>query len=130
MTFSMPAPDEHAGHVAEILKRHHFTKASIVGHSFGTISAAWFAKHHPDMVTHLSLIDPVSLLLFFPDVSYAFLYRFPRTIVEWVIYLGAAKELTISHTLYRNFWWYNNLLWIEDLPPHIGVLVGVSGCGK
>ena len=104
LSFTMPSHEEHADAVAAILTYHHHKKASIIGHSFGTIAAAWFLKRHPEMVSHISLLDPVSLLLFFPDVAYAFLYRFPSTFVEWVIYLVAAREITISYTLHRNFW--------------------------
>lgn len=127
LVFAMPSPEHHADCVAAILARHGVKRASIIGHSFGSIAAAWFVKRHVDMVAHISLLDPVSLLLFFPEVSYAFLYRFPSTLVEWIIYLVAAQEITISHTLYRNFWWYNNLIWLEDLPSDVGVIVGLSG---
>ena len=34
--------------------------------------------------------------------------------------------ITISHTLRRNFWWYNNDLWLETVPEHIGVVVGLA----
>ena len=47
--------------------------------------------------------------------------------MEWVIYLSASQEITVSHALRRNFWWYNNVLWLEDLPASIGVVVGISG---
>lgn len=47
--------------------------------------------------------------------------------MEWVIYLSASQEITVSHALRRNFWWYNNVLWLEDLPASIGVVVGMSG---
>ena len=53
--------------------------------------------------------------------------RTPKTFMEWVIYLLASQEITVSHALRRHFWWYNNVLWLEDLPSNIGVVVGVSG---
>ena len=115
LRFTMPSHEEHADAVAAILRHHHHQRASIVGQSFGTIAAAWFLKRHPDMVTHISLLDPVSLLLFFPDVAFAFLYRFPSTLVEWVIYLVAAREITISYTLHRNFWWVYSYMHIYAL---------------
>lgn len=130
LSFRMPCNEEHADGVADILKSHQVTKVSVVGHSFGTIAAAWFVKRHPELISHITLLDSVSLLLFFPDVAYAFLYRYPSTLVEWVIYLGAAQEITISYTLYRNFWWYNNLLFLEDIPLDIGLLIGISGADE
>lgn len=48
--------------------------------------------------------------------------------MEWAIYSFASSEITVSHVMHRNFWWYNNMLWLEDLPAHIGVVVGVAGC--
>jgi hypothetical protein len=29
------------------------------------------------------------------------------------------SELHIANTLHRHFWWYENVLWLEDLPPHL-----------
>jgi len=126
LNFDMPTPRQFAKSVSEILHRHHIGQASFVGHSFGSVTAGWFVRYFPEMVTHLTLIDPVTLLLSFPEVAYSFLYREPTSLTEWVIYLMAARELTISHALRRHFWWYNNALWLEEVPDHIGVVVGVS----
>ena len=46
--------------------------------------------------------------------------------MEWVIHFAAAREMTISYSLRRHFWWHNNNLWLEDVPSHIGIVVGVS----
>lgn len=93
----------------------------------GTITAGWMVKNYPDYVSHLTLIDPVSLLLALPDVAYNFLYREPSTIVQWVIYIMASREITVSNALRRNFWWYKNVLWLDDVPARIGVLVTLGG---
>lgn len=82
---------------------------------------------HPELVCNITLIDPVSLLLALPDVAYNFLYRKPSTMMEYIIYFTASREITISHTLHRNFWWYNNVLWLEDVDPSVGVVVALSG---
>jgi len=29
--------------------------------------------------------------------------------------------------LHRQFWWYNNIFWLDDLPAHIGLVVGLAG---
>eukprot|EP01038_Epipyxis_sp_PR26KG_P013976 gene13976-18745_t len=127
MVFSLPTPNQFADAVKSILDKHGIQKVSLVGHSFGSITSGWFIRRHPDMVSHLSLIDPVSLLLALPDVAYSFLYRKPVGFTEWLIHLGASREFTISHMLHRNFWWYNNILWLEDIPNHIGVVVALAG---
>jgi len=126
MTFKMPTPLQFVDKFCRLLDRHHIERVSVVGHSFGSITAGWLATHCAHRVSHLTLIDPVSMLLAFPEVSYSFLYRQPRKLTEWVIYLMASRELTISHTLHRHFWWYNNNFWLEDVPAHIGVVVGLA----
>jgi pimeloyl-ACP methyl ester carboxylesterase len=126
MKFYMPTREQFVNTIARILHRHQLSKVSVVGHSFGSIVAGWLITLRPDLVFHMTLLDPVSLLLAFPDVAYSFLYKQPKTIVEWIIYLGAAKEITVSHALHRNFCWHQNILWLEDVPKEIGVLVGVG----
>jgi len=126
LVFKMPTPQQFSDKVSKILDRHHVDRVSVVGHSFGSITAGWFIRHFPERVSHLTLIDPVSMLLSFPEVAFSFLYRQPSTVMEWVIHVFAAREITISHTLRRNFWWYNNDLWLETIPAHIGVVVGLA----
>ena len=126
MTFNMPTPHQFVEKFQRLLDRHHIGRVSVVGHSFGSITAGWLATHCPQRVSHLTLLDPVSMLLAFPEVSYSFLYRPPVKLTEWIIYLMASRELTISHTLHRHFWWYNNNLWLEDVPAHIGVVIGLA----
>lgn len=58
-----------------------------MGHSFGSITAGWFVKANPERVSHMTLVDPVSLLLCLPDVGYTFLYRQPSTVMQWIIFL-------------------------------------------
>jgi pimeloyl-ACP methyl ester carboxylesterase len=124
--FDMPTPEQFVKRVNGILQKHRITQASFVGHSFGSVTAGWFVRYFPDKVSHLTLIDPVTILLSFPEVAYSFLYREPTTLMEWIIHLTAARELTVSHTLRRHFWWYNNALWLEDVPARIGIVIGVS----
>lgn len=126
LNFDMPSPEQFVDRVERILDRHNIAKASFVGHSFGSITAGWFVQAHPHRVSHLTLIDPVSLLLGLPNVAYSFLYREPSTMMEWIIHISAARELTISYSLRRHFFWYHNNLCLQDVPAHIGVVVAVS----
>lgn len=126
LQFRMPTPQQFAERVTRILNRHNIERVSVLGHSFGSITAGWYVRQCPERVSHLTLIDPVSMLLSFPEVAYSFLYREPSTVMEWIIHVAAAREVTISHTLRRNFWWYNNDLWLENIPHHIGVVVGLA----
>ena len=75
LTFRMPTPNSFCADVMEILSRHGFESVSVVGHSFGSITSGWFVTRYPQAVSHLTLVDPVSLLLALPDVAHKFLYR-------------------------------------------------------
>ena len=97
--FHMPTQAQFADAVANILAHHHFSTCSIVAHSFGTISAGWLIRRHPSMVCHLTLIDPVSLLLALPDVAFNFLYRAPSLLSEWYKH-QSAKDVYIFSFLF------------------------------
>ena len=127
LNFEMPTAEYYSNAVQKVLDRHHVDKVNVFGHSFGTITAGWFIKNYPSYVSHVTLIDPVSLLLAHPETAFNFLYREPSTLIEWCIYLVAAQEITIAYSLRRNFWWYKNILWLEDIPSNIGVHVSLAG---
>jgi pimeloyl-ACP methyl ester carboxylesterase len=127
LNFEMPTPDHYCEVVKRVLDRHQKTKVNLVGHSFGTITTGWFVTRHPSYVSHITLIDPVSLLLSQPEVAFNFLYRKPSTLMEWGIHLAASMEITIANSLRRNFWWYQNELWLEDVDLSIGVHVSLAG---
>jgi hypothetical protein len=75
LTFRMPIPNSFCVDVMDILHRHQIAKVSVVGHSFGSITSGWLVNRYPSVVSHLTLVDPVSLLLALPDVAFKFLYR-------------------------------------------------------
>jgi pimeloyl-ACP methyl ester carboxylesterase len=129
MYFHMPSMDRYNAAILRVLRRHHIDKVSIVGHSFGTITASWLASKHPEVVSHITLMDPVSLLLCLPDVVENFIYRSLRKCrspVEAIIWFFAAREITISYALHRNFIWHYNTLWLQDVPSNIGVVIGLA----
>lgn len=125
--FKMPSPERYCDSVMAVLMLHRAGRVNVIGHSFGTITAGWFVRAYPEVVSHITLIDPVSLLLSHPEVAYNFLYRKPSTIVQWGMYIFASREITIANALRRNFWWYRNELWLEDIHPSIGVHVSLAG---
>lgn len=127
MNFFSPSIESYTDSVRQILERHSISQASVIGHSFGSITSGWFVRRYPHLVCHITFIDPVSLLLQFPEVAFSFLYRQPSTLIEWLIYLAAAREITISYALRRNFCWHKNTLYLEDIPKHIGVVIGLAG---
>ena len=127
MSFQLPTPEQFANEVQSILKRHKIKRCSVVAHSFGSVSCTWFLRYHPESISHITMIDPVSILLMLPDVAYSFLYRMPSNLFQCIVYFCASRDLTISHMLHRQFWWYNNIFWLEDVPAHIGLVVGLAG---
>ena len=54
-----------------------------------------------------------------PDVAYNFLYRPPANSLQSVFKYFVAAEVGIANTLHRHFWWYENVLWLEDLPARL-----------
>ena len=85
---SSPSPEHYAKKVKTILNYHRIEKISLVGHSFGTITATWFLKFFPENVAHLTLLDPVCILLGLPDVAINMIYRNPTTLIEYGIFFS------------------------------------------
>jgi hypothetical protein len=99
---------------------------AILGCLLYYIGLGWLVLNYPEIFHHLTLVDPVSLLLGLPEVAYHFLYRPPADFIQNLIMYGASREITISHMLHRHFWWHRNICYLEDIPSHIGVVVAVS----
>ena len=115
LNFSRPSPQYVAKSIKEMIERHEFLgQCKLIGHSFGTILCNWFLKNYPLRVEKIVLLDPVTLLLFLPDVASKFLYEKPSTFFHWIIRIFAAREMTIAHALYRNFDWKDNYLELND----------------
>ena len=99
--------------------------AHFVGHSFGSLLVAWMVLREPSMVSMATFMDPVCFLLIKPDVCFNFMYREPETPTQLLIHYFVSRELYIAHSLSRNFFWNQNLLWPEDLLcPALVVLSG------
>jgi pimeloyl-ACP methyl ester carboxylesterase len=106
-------------------------KYSIVGHSYGTFLAAWFLEARRTRILNCCMVDPVSIMLHHADVCDRFLYggMSPRAqkigksqkslFMQWLV----REEAGIVLTLMRNFWWYKNTAWLEDLSPAKSVVL-------
>mmetsp|Transcript_14146 Transcript_14146/g.47756 ORF Transcript_14146/g.47756 Transcript_14146/m.47756 type:complete len:444 (-) Transcript_14146:433-1764(-) len=120
-----PMPRDRFVHaVGSIMEELGLRQAAFLGHSFGSVLVAWMARRRPELVAHVTLLDPVCLLLSLPDVSFNFLYRRPSTITEHFIHLFAAREIGVSYVLRRAFWWKRNELWLEQLRCPCVVFLG------
>uniref|UniRef100_A0A6U4GNQ7 AB hydrolase-1 domain-containing protein n=2 Tax=Phaeomonas parva TaxID=124430 RepID=A0A6U4GNQ7_9STRA len=125
-----PSRDAVVAAVEGICRRHRVRRAAFLGHSFGSVPLAWMVDSGSSLVAQLLLLDPVSVMLAVPIVTLNFLYRRPRGLIQWLIYLAAASELGISYTLRRHFWWYQNALWLDKVPKGVPVVFGLAGADE
>ncbi|KFM26926.1 hypothetical protein F751_4987 [Auxenochlorella protothecoides] len=113
--------DEVARALAAALERHGFSRAVVMGHSYGTF-----------MVHSLVIMDPVCMLVCYPQLLHNFIYRRPSrenfTSVSGsldLIRFFCSRDLTISQAFCRKFNWAELMLWPDDIPERC--LVVVSG---
>jgi pimeloyl-ACP methyl ester carboxylesterase len=100
-------------------------KFVLVGHSFGTCPLTWVMKDPAlnSRIGHLFLMDPVTLLLSDPTIVRNFLYAE----VKSEIFAMAATEVFTQYYCRRHFAWYNNELWLEDVPEDIPISIVMGG---
>lgn len=123
----VPSCTEMVACLSDMLASWGFHSAHFVGHSFGSVLLAWMVKRAPAFVSRATFIDPVCFLLVKPDVCYNFMYREPSTPTQLLTHYFVARELYIAHSLSRNFFWFQNLLWPEELSmPALVVLSGTD----
>jgi len=101
------------------------TKATFVGHSFGSLILSWMVQSHPDRVANCVFIDPVCFQLHLRNILYNFHYarvdesqkgkqwESPFSL-ESLINL-AGTEMYTNNAMLRHFWWATNALWPSDL---------------
>jgi pimeloyl-ACP methyl ester carboxylesterase len=109
--------EEICDEIQAIVKHHGFEKYVLVAHSYGTAVATYMLKSErtSNQVGHVVLIDPITILLHLPDVAYNFTRRKPVTANEHQLYYFASMDMGISHTLARQFFWSDVILWKKDL---------------
>jgi pimeloyl-ACP methyl ester carboxylesterase len=117
-------------HVINILDKHNITKFSLFGHSWGTILAGWILKTIPERIHHITLIDPVAITIFLPPSAYTILYKPPQTCIDYLITYLIRNDLTISYNLRRHFEWYNTVVFLDEIPDNIGMVIGLSLCDE
>ncbi|KAH7111838.1 hypothetical protein B0J11DRAFT_543139 [Dendryphion nanum] len=100
-----------------ILESHGWGKFVLVSHSYGSVITTHLL-HTPQIAQKIGpilFIDPISFLLHLPDVAYNFICRKPTRANEHQLYYFASKDMGVSHTLSRRFFWSQNILWKEDI---------------
>lgn len=124
--FSKPDYMEVSNAVKSILKKHNYTNCDIIAHSFGTIVAGWLIKSKKININNIVFIDPVCFLLSLPDVASNFIYTKPKSLFHYVIRIFAARDRTIAESLFRNFFWGDNILWLENIDKKTNITVYIS----
>jgi len=105
------------------MKIHGAQKATVVGHSFGSVQATWLLRQKPELVHRMVLVDPVAILLCLPDVCKNFLYRNPTTLFGKLFdYLGS-HEFGISRTFRRHLVSWESVLFPDKIPPNSNVML-------
>lgn len=124
------AVDEVARGVRAALAARGYEEAVVVGHSYGTFVASRFVQLYPECVHALALLDPVCMLICYPQLLHNFIYRQP-TRANFSSVAGAldlvrfvcSRDLTISQAFCRKFRWSELNLWPEDLPSRAVVVL-------
>lgn len=111
-----------------ILERHGFDKVVLASHSYGSVISTQLLRDSATApkIGPILFIDPVTFLLHLPDVAYNFTAREPKGANEHQLYYFASTDMMVAHTLARNFFWAQNILWKEDLRGH-DVTVSLGG---
>lgn len=125
LTENVPSSAEMVPCISDMLASWGHRSAHFVGHSFGTILMSWILQRAPSMVSFATFIDPVCFLLVKPDVCYNFVYRPPSSPTQLLLSYFGARELFLAHSLSRNFFWSENIIWPEQLSK--AALVVLSG---
>jgi hypothetical protein len=92
------------------------------------------------------LIDPIPFLLHHPAIAHNFVYRQPRRANQWQLWYFASRDPDIARALSRHFFWFENILFREDViraapvadedenqrnnPSPPPVAVSLSGCDQ
>lgn len=117
ITSTIPSPAEVTRQINMILERHGFDKVVLASHSYGSVVSTHLLKDPATApkIGPVLFVDPVTFLLHLPDVAYNFTARRPRHANEHQLWYFASTDMMVAHTLARNFFWAQNILWKEDL---------------
>ena len=117
ITNAMPTKEQLVEEILAILTHHGWEKVVLVSHSYGSVISTHLLQHEIacKKLGPIVLVDPVSVLLHLPDVAYNFTSRKPKRANEHQLYYFASMDMGVAHTLARNFFWNECILWKEDV---------------
>ncbi|KAF2463070.1 uncharacterized protein BDR25DRAFT_307972 [Lindgomyces ingoldianus] len=117
ITSPVLAKQEMVRQISDIIHAHGWDKFVLASHSYGSVITTHLLQtpHVARMIGPVVFIDPVTFMLQLPDVAYNFTARPPRGANEHQLYYFASTDMMVAHTLARNFFWSENILWKEDV---------------
>lgn len=103
--------------IQQILDTHSLPRVVVVSHSYGTVITAHLFKSQElsSRIAATLFVDPIPFLLHHPSVAYNFVYRAPRDANEWQLWFFASRDPDIARALSRHFFWFESVLWKEEL---------------
>jgi pimeloyl-ACP methyl ester carboxylesterase len=133
--------------ITRILDAHGLHRVVVAGHSYGTVIAAHLLHKqqgtainsqtpssedttNDPTIAAMLLIDPIPFLLHHPAVAYNFVYRYPQHANEWQLWYFASRDADIARALARHFFWFENILFREDVMGDGRPQVAVSLAGR
>jgi len=123
---SLEAPPyvEAATSIVQILKTHgYYGQATLLAHSYGTFIVTVLLRRCPGAVAACVFVDPVNFLIFLPNTSQVLIHKTPSTWTTWAAQKLVAHELCTAVTLCRRTWWWEVMLWPEEIHcPSVVVL--------
>lgn len=122
----LPRKKEYVDAVEVMMKANGHSQALFTGHSLGTVVTSWLLHLKPALCRKVILIDPVCFLLHLPDVAYNFLHRAPVSANHWLYWYFVSNEPGIAWFLGRGFFWFENVLWLEEIPETCDLTVYLS----
>jgi pimeloyl-ACP methyl ester carboxylesterase len=108
--------DDFLADMKDIMANLGFSRGGIImGHSYGSFATAWLAQRAPELVSCLALLDPACMFLHYPNVLYSILYKSPENAYERFMHYLIREELFFNAHARRHFFWYANVLYLEDV---------------
>ncbi|KAJ3372093.1 hypothetical protein GGF31_002355 [Allomyces arbusculus] len=115
-----PTPAGMNAFVQKIWDEYNVPKTTVVGHSLGTSFTSWLVKDATTLdkvVDAAVFFDPVCFGLCMFDVAYNFIYKTPQTYAQLFIRYFAGRDGNIANCLYRDFWWFENIIYRSHWSP-------------
>ena len=99
-------------------------KATMVGHSFGSLILSWMVQSRPDRVSNCIFLDPIVFQLHQKDILFNFHMKRvdERNKNDWgnpfsigALINLAGTEMHTNNSMLRHFWWTSNAIWPSEL---------------